>query len=119
MEFAAKLVALRGHPEKSRALIAERAVSAFSGPWASRSTAWGLTAPRHIKPAAHHWELLRTGTGAYPLRGHNNVQGASDHGAMPNFLPATSVSMTRKFDRVSRQVGTCNSLRQKDSITTK
>jgi formate dehydrogenase major subunit len=30
---------------------------------------------------------MRTGTGAYPLRGHNNVQGASDHGAMPNFLP--------------------------------
>jgi len=30
---------------------------------------------------------MRTGTGAYPLRGHNNVQGASDHGAMPNNLP--------------------------------
>src|SRR5260370_24270381 len=30
---------------------------------------------------------MRTGTGAYPLRGHNNVQGASDHGAMPNFVP--------------------------------
>src|SRR6266849_2277363 len=30
---------------------------------------------------------MRTGTGAFPLRGHNNVQGASDHGAMPNFLP--------------------------------
>jgi formate dehydrogenase major subunit len=30
---------------------------------------------------------MRTGTGAYPLRGHNNVQGASDHGAMPRFLP--------------------------------
>jgi formate dehydrogenase major subunit len=29
---------------------------------------------------------MRTGTGAYPLRGHNNVQGAGDHGAMPNFL---------------------------------
>jgi formate dehydrogenase major subunit len=28
----------------------------------------------------------RPGTGAYPLRGHNNVQGASDHGAMPNDL---------------------------------
>ncbi len=28
---------------------------------------------------------MRPGTGAYPLRGHNNVQGASDHGAMPNF----------------------------------
>ncbi len=30
---------------------------------------------------------MRPGAGAYPLRGHNNVQGASDHGAMPNFLP--------------------------------
>jgi formate dehydrogenase major subunit len=30
---------------------------------------------------------MRTGTGAYPLRGHNNVQGASDHGAMPTNLP--------------------------------
>jgi formate dehydrogenase major subunit len=29
---------------------------------------------------------MRPGTGAYPLRGHNNVQGASDHGAMPNFM---------------------------------
>jgi formate dehydrogenase major subunit len=30
---------------------------------------------------------MRPGTGAYPLRGHNNVQGASDHGAMPDSLP--------------------------------
>jgi formate dehydrogenase major subunit len=30
---------------------------------------------------------MRAGTGAYPLRGHNNVQGASDHGSMPNMLP--------------------------------
>src|SRR6202166_4090482 len=30
---------------------------------------------------------MRTGTGAYPLRGHNNVQGAGDSGAMPNNLP--------------------------------
>src|SRR4030088_1498037 len=30
---------------------------------------------------------MKTGTGAYPLRGHNNVQGASDHGSMPNTLP--------------------------------
>jgi formate dehydrogenase major subunit len=29
---------------------------------------------------------MRPGTGAYPLRGHNNVQGASDHGSMPNVL---------------------------------
>jgi formate dehydrogenase major subunit len=30
---------------------------------------------------------MRTGTGAYPLRGHNNVQGASDFGAMPDRFP--------------------------------
>jgi formate dehydrogenase major subunit len=30
---------------------------------------------------------MRPGTGGYPLRGHNNVQGASDHGAMPDRLP--------------------------------
>jgi formate dehydrogenase major subunit len=30
---------------------------------------------------------MKPGTGAYPLRGHNNVQGASDHGAMPNYFP--------------------------------
>jgi len=30
---------------------------------------------------------MRPGTGAYPLRGHNNVQGAGDTGSMPNELP--------------------------------
>jgi formate dehydrogenase major subunit len=30
---------------------------------------------------------MRTGTGAYPLRGHNNVQGAGDHGAAPEVFP--------------------------------
>jgi formate dehydrogenase major subunit len=29
---------------------------------------------------------MRPGTGSYPLRGHNNVQGASDNGSMPNNL---------------------------------
>ena len=29
---------------------------------------------------------MRPGTGAYPLRGHNNVQGASDFGSMPNIV---------------------------------
>lgn len=29
----------------------------------------------------------RPGTGAYPLRGHNNVQGACDFGTMPNWFP--------------------------------
>jgi formate dehydrogenase major subunit len=30
---------------------------------------------------------MRPGTGAYPLRGHNNVQGASDQGSQPANLP--------------------------------
>jgi formate dehydrogenase major subunit len=30
---------------------------------------------------------MRSGTGCYPLRGHNNVQGASDFGAMPAYFP--------------------------------
>jgi len=46
----------------------------------------------------------RPGTGAYPLRGHNNVQGASDHGSMPNFLPGyqpiDDSVVRRGFDRV-------------------
>nr|WP_325050502.1 formate dehydrogenase subunit alpha [Falsibacillus albus] len=30
----------------------------------------------------------KPGSGAYPLRGHNNVQGASDFGSMPNQFPS-------------------------------
>ena len=30
---------------------------------------------------------MREGAGAYPLRGHNNVQGTSDFGSMPNIFP--------------------------------
>ena len=30
---------------------------------------------------------MRPGAGAYPLRGHNNVQGASDFGSMPDVFP--------------------------------
>lgn len=31
--------------------------------------------------------IARVGTGAYPLRGHNNVQGAGDFGCSPPYLP--------------------------------
>jgi formate dehydrogenase major subunit len=45
---------------------------------------------------------MRPGTGAYPLRGHNNVQGASDHGAMPNMLPGyqsvDDVEVQKRFE---------------------
>ena len=38
---------------------------------------------------------MRPGTGAYPLRGHNNVQGASDFGAMPDHYPGYQKVTTR------------------------
>ena len=45
----------------------------------------------------------RTGTGAYPLRGHNNVQGASDFGSMPAYYPgyqkATDPAVLEKFEK--------------------
>jgi len=44
---------------------------------------------------------MRPGAGAYPLRGHNNVQGASDFGSMPDTFPGyqkvTDPEIRRKF----------------------
>jgi formate dehydrogenase major subunit len=46
---------------------------------------------------------MRPGCGAYPLRGHNNVQGASDMGAMPNAYPGyqsvTDPAIRERFER--------------------
>jgi formate dehydrogenase major subunit len=46
---------------------------------------------------------MRPGTGAYPLRGHNNVQGAGDIGAMPNnfpgYQPVTDPLIREKFEQ--------------------
>ena len=45
---------------------------------------------------------MRPGTGAYPLRGHNNVQGASDLGAMPTYLsgyqPVANPEIRARFE---------------------
>jgi formate dehydrogenase major subunit len=46
---------------------------------------------------------MRPGTGAYPLRGHNNVQGASDCGSMPKSFPGyqhvAEAENRRKFEQ--------------------
>jgi formate dehydrogenase major subunit len=48
----------------------------------------------------------RPGTGAYPLRGHNNVQGAGDFGCAPAFYPgyqsAGDETVRAKFERAWR-----------------
>ncbi len=47
---------------------------------------------------------MRPGCGAYPLRGHNNVQGAGDMGAMPNnfpgYQPVADPEVRAKFERI-------------------
>ncbi|HEU4963601.1 MAG TPA: formate dehydrogenase subunit alpha [Bacilli bacterium] len=46
----------------------------------------------------------RPGTGAYPLRGHNNVQGACDFGTMPAWMPGyepvQDEGVRAKYERV-------------------
>jgi formate dehydrogenase major subunit len=46
---------------------------------------------------------MRPGAGAYPLRGHNNVQGTSDFGSMPNLYPgyqqADDEEVLTKFEK--------------------
>ncbi|GMA58349.1 putative oxidoreductase YjgC [Alicyclobacillus sacchari] len=47
--------------------------------------------------------VARPGTGAYPLRGHNNVQGAGDMGCAPTFLPGyesvANEEIRRKYEQ--------------------
>ncbi len=46
--------------------------------------------------------FMRPGAGAYPLRGHNNVQGAADMGTMPDIFPGyqsvTNDDIRAKFE---------------------
>jgi formate dehydrogenase major subunit len=46
---------------------------------------------------------MRTGTGAYPLRGHNNVQGAGDQGAapatLPGYQPVNDPDVRQRFEK--------------------
>ncbi|KAF1341748.1 formate dehydrogenase subunit alpha [Bacillus subtilis] len=46
----------------------------------------------------------KPGAGSYPLRGHNNVQGASDFGSMPDRMPGyekvTDEQVRQKYERV-------------------
>ncbi|AGX06982.1 MULTISPECIES: formate dehydrogenase subunit alpha [Bacillus] len=47
--------------------------------------------------------MMRPNAGAYPLRGHNNVQGAADMGTMPNIFPGyqsvTNKELREKFEK--------------------
>jgi formate dehydrogenase major subunit len=46
---------------------------------------------------------MRPGAGSYPLRGHNNVQGVTDMGALPDRLPGYQlVSDPKVHDRFEK-----------------
>ncbi|WP_022724557.1 formate dehydrogenase subunit alpha [Rhodopseudomonas sp. B29] len=60
-------------------------------------TIWGMGMTQHshgtdnirclIAMAVLCGQVGRPGTGLYPIRGHNNAQGAPDSGMLPNYLP--------------------------------
>jgi formate dehydrogenase major subunit len=89
MEFAARTC---GIPEETLERVA-RMIAAADGV----AILWAMGVTQHTMGSDTSTAIsnlllvtgnyMKTGTGAYPLRGHNNVQGASDHGSMPNFLP--------------------------------
>lgn len=78
-------------PEKLRAVAREFATAK------SAMIFWGMGISQHIHGTDNSRCLIalalmcghvgRTGTGLHPLRGQNNVQGASDAGLVPMFLP--------------------------------
>lgn len=45
----------------------------------------------------------KPGAGAYPLRGHNNVQGCSDMGSMPDQFLVTSLLLMMKLELNSKE----------------
>jgi formate dehydrogenase major subunit len=107
LEFAAQTCGLPSRRLKKVAhMIAE--ASGVCILWAMGVTQHSMGSDslhRDFQSAAGHRKLHADGPGAYPLRGHNNVQGASDHGAMPNFCPATSRSTIPKCARVLKPAG--------------
>ncbi|WP_101843688.1 formate dehydrogenase subunit alpha [Halobacillus sp. Marseille-P3879] len=89
MEYASELT---GIPKEELIEVAEEIVKADKV-----SICWAMGVTQHMRgsdtsTAISNLLLLtgnyrKEGCGAYPLRGHNNVQGCSDFGSMPNFFP--------------------------------
>ena len=61
----------------------------------------------------------RPGAGAFPMRGHNNVQGASDFGSMPDKMPGYQDTDDPEARERIEKCGTSSSPRTKASTTTR
>ena len=79
---------------------------------------WGMGVTQHVHGtdnarclialALMTGQIGRPGTGLHPLRGQNNVQGASDAGLIPMMLPDYQrVDERRRCARASRARGSC------------
>ena len=62
-------------------------------------------------------QMGRPGTGLHPLRGQNNVQGASDAGLIPMMFPTTGASTTRPRATGSPRCGAGPRARPKPGLT--
>jgi len=105
MEYAAKTC---GVPLETLKQVAEEI-----GKAESMCVLWAMGITQHIMGSDSSTAIsnlllitgnyMRPGVGAYPLRGHNNVQGASDMGAMPNNFPGyqsvTDAEIRQKFEK--------------------
>ena len=94
-----------------RALIVEAA--RLYGRSRKSAILWGMGISQHTTGSDNSFALInlalatgnigRPGTGLNPLRGQNNVQGASDMGAIPMYYPGyASVSDPREHERFER-----------------
>ena len=99
-EFRASLATLSLSDASLRTGIPEEAIVRFASmihEAKSVAICWAMGITQHqdgseTSTAISNLLLLtgnygRPGTGGYPLRGHANVQGASDFGALPNYYP--------------------------------
>jgi len=87
-----KMEAICGIPAETLRAVAREFATAQSG-----MIFWGMGVSQHIHGTDNSRCLIslalmcghvgRPGTGLHPLRGQNNVQGASDAGLVPMFLP--------------------------------
>jgi formate dehydrogenase major subunit len=106
MEYAASVCEV---PLETLHTIAEEMVKADS-----MCILWAMGVTQHIAASDTSTAIsnlllttgnyMRPGCGAYPLRGHNNVQGAGDMGAMPNNFPGyqsvADPEIRAKFERI-------------------
>ena len=104
-----KMEALCGIPAETLRAVAREFATAKSG-----MIFWGMGISQHIHGTDNSRCLIslalmcghvgRPGTGLHPLRGQNNVQGASDAGLVPMFLPdyqsVTDDGVRRAFTEV-------------------